>query len=62
MAKKWHLQESIRHALHVKTVGPCPVCRGTAKVGEAWCVACSLTGKRDEYDKKRAARRTPSDG
>ena len=55
MGKKWQLKESIRHAMHVKTVGPCPVCRGTAKVGEAWCVACGLTGKRDEYDKRRAS-------
>ena len=53
MGKKWQLQESIRHAMHIKTVGPCPVCLGTAKVvGGAWCVACGLTGKRDEYLKR----------
>lgn len=53
MKKSRHVRMIIEHLVKMKEIGPCPLCAGTAKIGDQWCKACGLTGRRDEYEKRR---------
>ena len=51
---KKHIRQGILHAEKIARVGRCPVCRGTGRAADhSWCVACGVTGRGDEYLKRK---------